>query len=90
MSIITLNYDTFENTIDANDMLVLDLWASWCGPCKMYAPVFEAVAEQTEGVTFAKFQTDASDENQEVFEALGFQSIPTTLFFKGGNLLLAV
>ena len=87
MSLITLNHDTLEEAVDTNDMLVIDIWASWCGPCKRFAPVYEEVAEETEGVTFAKFQTDASDENQEAFESMGFQAVPTILFFKGGNLL---
>ncbi len=90
MSLLTLNHDTLDDAIENNDMMAVDLWASWCGPCRMFAPIYDQVAEETEGVTFAKFQTDASAENEAAFEAMGFQAVPTLLLFKGGNLVAAI
>ncbi len=90
MSLLTVNHDTLDAAINDNKMLVVDLWASWCGPCRMFAPVYEQVSEETEGVTFAKFQTDASPENEQAFASMGFQAVPTILFFKEGTLLASI
>ena len=90
MSLIHLDHDTLDDAVTTNDMMVVDFWASWCGPCLRFAPVFEAVAGQTQNVTFAKFQVDATPANQNKFVELGFQAVPTLLFFKQGHLLSVI
>lgn len=71
----------FEN-LSKDHLTLVDFWASWCGPCRMIAPVVEALAEETEGVTFAKVNVD---ENAEVAIGLGIQAIPTLYLFKDGK-----
>lgn len=90
MSLLTLDHASLNGAIEQNDMLIVDLWASWCGPCRNFAPVYEQVSNETEGVTFGKFQTDASPENEQAFMQMGFEAVPTILFFKQANLLAAI
>ena len=71
----------FEN-LSGQHMALVDFWAAWCGPCKMIAPVVEALAAETEGVTFAKVNVD---EHPEVAMGLGIQAIPTLFLFKDGK-----
>jgi len=79
MSTIELTTDNFDDVIQGNDIVIVDFWASWCGPCKMFAPVFEAAAAKHADITFGKVNT----ENQHAIAA-GFQirSIPTLMIFK--------
>lgn len=84
MATIDVTNDTFAQTIKDNDIVLVDAWASWCGPCRQFAPIFEQVSEQHEDVVFAKLDTDA---NQEISAALGIQSIPTLFLFREGILL---
>ena len=71
----------FEN-LSKNHLTLVDFWASWCGPCRMIAPIVEALAEETEGVTFAKVNVD---EEPDVAMGLGIQAIPTLYLFKDGK-----
>ena len=71
----------FEN-LSKNHLTLVDFWATWCGPCRMIAPVVEELAGETEGVTFAKVNVD---ENGEVAMGLGIQAIPTLILFKDGR-----
>jgi thioredoxin len=85
VSLIHANHDTLADLIEAQDLLIVDCWASWCGPCHRYSPIFEAVATATADATFASFQIDANHGNEMVFEEFGLSSVPTTLFFKSGQ-----
>ena len=71
----------FEN-LSKDHLTLVDFWASWCGPCRMIAPIVEALAAETEGVTFAKVNVD---EEPDVAMGLGIQAIPTLFLFKDGR-----
>lgn len=85
MSIINFNNDNFETEVLKSDKLVLvDFWASWCGPCKMQSPVFEAAAEQNTDVVFGKVNVD---EEQDIAAKYSVMSIPTLILFKNGEII---
>ena len=71
----------FEN-LSKNHLALVDFWATWCGPCRMIAPIVEELAAETEGVTFAKVNVD---ENPDVAMGLGIQAIPALFLFKDGR-----
>jgi len=79
MATIALTADNLESTIEGNDIVLIDFWAEWCGPCKMFGPIFEAASNAHEGVTFAKCDTEAE---QVVAAQFGIQSIPTVAAFR--------
>ena len=84
MATIALNEANFESTIQAEGLTLIDVWADWCGPCKMFAPIYDKVSEENPGVTFAKVDTEAE---QNVAAMCGIQSIPTIMVFRDGILL---
>lgn len=84
MSTINVTENSFTETVENNDIVIVDAWADWCGPCKAFAPTFEAASEKHEDVTFAKLDTEA---NQGLSSALQIQAIPTLFAFREGILL---
>ena len=81
MAAINLTEPEFADTIENNEIVMLDFWAEWCGPCKAYGPVYERVSEDFPDVVFAKIDTEAEPQ---LAQAFNIRSIPTTIAFKEG------
>ncbi|GAA1169497.1 thioredoxin [Ornithinimicrobium humiphilum] len=84
MSTQELTVENFEETVTGNDIVLVDWWADWCGPCKMFAPVYEKAAEQHADVVFGKVDTEAQ---QALAAGAQITSIPTIMAFKEGMLV---
>jgi thioredoxin 1 len=79
MAVIELDGTNFEDTIRDNSFVVVDFWAPWCGPCRSFAPIYDKVSEDIEGVVFAKINTE---EQQEIAGHFNIRSIPTLMIFR--------
>jgi len=85
MACIDLTTKDFNETLDNNDIVIIDFWAQWCAPCKQFAPIFERASENFPEVTFAKVNTE---EQQALATQYGIHSIPTIMVVREGVILL--
>jgi thioredoxin 1 len=83
---VALTKDTFDQTIRDNETVFIDFWAEWCGPCRMFAPTYEAASEKNEDIVFAKVDTE---DQQELAQAFGIRSIPTLMVFRDQIILFS-
>ena len=87
MATLTATAETFDQLIEDDGITLVDFWAEWCGPCRMFAPVFEAASEQHADITFAKVDTEAE---RELAARASITSIPTLMAFRDGILVYAL
>ena len=86
MATVNLTEEEFEAAVSGEGITLIDWWASWCGPCRMFAPVYEAASEQHSDIVFAKVDTEAE---QGLAGAAGIMSIPTLMAFRDGVLVFS-
>jgi len=79
MATVNLTQETFSDTVNDNDIVFIDFWAEWCGPCKNFAPIYDEVSEKHEDIVFAKVNTE---EEQELGASFQIRSIPTLMIFR--------
>lgn len=86
MSTVDLTEATFEQTVNGAGIVLVDFWADWCGPCQMFAPIYEQASETHDDVVFGKVDTEAE---QALAAGFGIRSIPTLMVFREGVLVFA-
>ena len=84
MATVQLNAQDFEKTITDNNLVFVDFWATWCGPCRAFGPTFEAASEENPDIVFGKVNIDA---NQDLASAAGIQAVPTLMIAKQGQII---
>ncbi len=86
MATVELTKENFEETVAGNAMVIVDFWASWCGPCQSFAPVFEAASEQHQDIVFGRVN---ADDQQELAAAFSIRSIPYVMLLREKVVLFA-
>ncbi len=81
MATVTLTQDNFEQTVSGDGIVLVDFWATWCGPCRQFGPIFEEASEKYPAVVFGKIDTD---DQQQLAMAAQITSIPTLMAFRDG------
>mgnify|MGYP001211557760 CR=1 FL=1 len=81
MATVEMSESSFNEIIDGNNLVIIDFWAEWCGPCRSYGPIYERVSDAFPDVVFGKINTE---EQQSLAGMFGIRSIPTTIAFKEG------
>ena len=84
MALIHLNEESFQETLDSGKLMLVDFWATWCGPCRMLGPVIEELAEEYEGKDVVIGKVDV-DENPELARRYGVMQVPTVLLLQNGE-----
>lgn len=84
MALLNVTKDNIKDTVENNQLVILDFWAEWCGPCKRFTPIFESVAQKYPDVVFGKIDTDAEQEISATFD---IKSIPTLAVIKEGEII---
>lgn len=85
-NLIEITNENFQSVLNDNEIIILDFWASWCGPCRMFAPVFDKVASQNSDIIFGKINTEKELELSEAFQ---IRSIPTLAIFRDKIMLFS-
>lgn len=86
MATTELTADNFETIVKDNDIVLIDFWAEWCGPCKQFGPIYEKVSESHDDVVFGKVDTD---HEQQLAGSFGIRSIPTLMAFREGIMVFS-
>jgi thioredoxin 1 len=83
---VELTADNFQQTVDDNDIVLIDFWAAWCGPCRTFGPIYEQVSDQHGDIVFGKVDTE---DQQELAAQFGIRSIPTLAILRDNVLLFS-
>jgi thioredoxin len=86
MPTVELGAENFESTVTDNEIVLVDFWASWCGPCRQFSPIYDAASQEHPEIVFGKVDTEAE---QALAGAANITSIPTLMAFKKGNLVFS-